>query len=232
MKFSNIALVTMAAWYFSFTLFHMCNRCNGVQDSISETKLMIALQRRNKAINNQSVFDDSPLILENASTSEIGKITQMYRELLESTNVTATDIHDRFRHVNCNIDTRVSFNTDKSSVLHSLHQFYQHANDSLMARGKAIIIDKSLVSYLSIKTRSIIPGEIEYVMIFFNNRGKIKYGVLSVFASDNFLSHAILISDLNRPSIIAKLINGQCIRIKFGSSNQFFLKLIKSDLYF
>ena len=194
-------------------------------DGISEMKLMIALQRRNNEINQQIVFDASPIILDFAGTSEIGKIKKMYQELLEFSNITASDIVEKFKHNKRIIDITVY------GASNLLHQFYLHSNNSIMVRGRAIVKDRSLAPYLSVKTRSLVPGEVEYVVVCFNSTGQIKYGLLSAFASDSYLIHAIPTNYLNRPSTLEKLINGECIHIKFGSVYQFDLKLIKADLY-
>ena len=194
-------------------------------EHISDTKLMIALQKRNKKFNRQIIFADSALVLDCAGTAEIRKISQMYKELFQTTNITVHVINERFKH-----NKRI-INIAVYGPLNLLHQFYQHSNGSTMVRGKAITRDKSTSSYLSIKTRSIAPGEIEYVVIFFNKDGRIRYGILSTFASDSYLIHAIPTPALDRASSLEQLINGKVINIKFGSVWQFDLNLIKSDLY-
>ena len=168
---------------------------------------MMTLQRKNKQINHQIIFADSSLILDYACTAEIRKISQMYKELLQTTNVTVHAINEKFKHNKRIIDIAVFGPSNQ------LHQFFQHSNGTAMVRGKAITRDKSISPYLSIKTRTVVQRKIEYVVLFFNKDGRIRYGIISLFASDSYLIHAIPPLVLDWASSIEQLMYGQVINI-------------------
>ena len=162
--------MTMLSFLFNFSFLLLFSNC--IQfDHISDSKLMLTLQGRNKKINHQIIFDDSPLILDFAGTKQIAQINHRYKELLETTNITAQIIADRFKH-----DKRV-INIATYCPLNLLHHLYQELNCTVMMRGRAYTKDKVFASYLSLKTCSIMAGEIKYFVCFFAKNGRIAYAI-------------------------------------------------------
>ena len=182
----------------------------------NEGQIVLDLSKRNHRANGQKVLNESA-----ENTSELQKfreiiaINQMYCGLIGKTKLTAEGIDQKFKHLKAVIDMRVY------DPMNSLYQFYRYSNKTVMVRGTAVVSDRSLASFLCIKTRSFDLRETEYVTIFFGVEGQIMYAVLSAFPSDIQISPTTPIKrNLHKPETIEKLINGQCVH-----------NMIRADLF-